>query len=86
MRETSLPVAGTLPAALDDLCRTFGIWKTTTGLVRAAWRHHRLVNQATGLSNRMRRDIGLPEIDEPPDDPWIAAWASPRWAPAVRVN
>ncbi|WP_455918485.1 DUF1127 domain-containing protein [Ensifer canadensis] len=62
MRETSFPVVGTLPAALDELCRTFGIWRTTAGLVRAAWRHHRLVNQTTGLSNRMRRDIGLPEV------------------------
>ncbi|MCA1441409.1 DUF1127 domain-containing protein [Ensifer sp. IC4062] len=61
MREAQFLVVDTLAAATDDLCRKFGVWKTARALIQAAWRHRQTTNQVSHLSNRMRRDIGLPD-------------------------
>ncbi|MCZ4094170.1 DUF1127 domain-containing protein [Sinorhizobium psoraleae] len=61
MREAQFLVVDTLAATVDDLCRKFGIWKTAGALIQAAWRRRQTTNRTAHLSNRMRRDIGLPE-------------------------
>lgn len=60
MREAQLLVGDTLAATVDDLCRKFGAWKTARALLFAIWRHRQTTNQVSHLSDRMRRDIGLP--------------------------
>ncbi|WP_026620983.1 hypothetical protein M728_004659 (plasmid) [Ensifer sp. WSM1721] len=61
MREAQSLVVDTLAATIDELYRKFGVWKTTRALLRAAWMRRQTKNQISHLSNRMRRDIGLPE-------------------------
>ncbi|TCU39211.1 uncharacterized protein DUF1127 [Rhizobium azibense] len=63
MREVQVIVAEALPATVDELYRKFGVWRTARALVLAAWRHHQTVSQVSQLSDRMRRDIGLPEAE-----------------------
>ncbi|WP_341487336.1 DUF1127 domain-containing protein [Pararhizobium sp. A13] len=63
MSETQFLVVDTLTAAVDELYLKFGVWKTVVALLRAALRR-RQTNQVSHLSNRMRRDIGLPEIED----------------------
>lgn len=60
MREAQFIIVDTLATTVDDLCLKFGTWKTARALLRAALRR-RQTNQISHLSNRMRRDIGLPE-------------------------
>ncbi len=66
MRDSQLTVANALTATVDELCKQFGVWKTARALVRAAWRRRLTTNHVSHLSNRMRRDIGLPEDDDAP--------------------
>ncbi|MGK9283134.1 DUF1127 domain-containing protein [Sinorhizobium meliloti] len=61
MRDTQALVVNTLPTTVDNLCQTFGVWATARALIAAAWRQHRTTGQISQLSNRQRRDIGLPE-------------------------
>jgi hypothetical protein len=65
MREAQSLASDTLAATVDDLCQKFGAWKTTHALMRAVWRHRHMKNHISSLSNRMRRDIGLPEDRSP---------------------
>jgi hypothetical protein len=74
MREAQFLVVGTLTATVDELCRKFGVWKTTRALLLAAWRHHQMTNHVSHLSNRMRRDIGLPENDDAPGQIRFSLW------------
>ncbi len=60
MREEQFIVVDALATTVDELCLKFGTWKTARALLRAALRR-RQTNQISHLSNRMRRDIGLPE-------------------------
>jgi hypothetical protein len=64
MRNTQSLAVDTPAATLNELCLKFGVWKTARALLWAAWRHRQMKNQTTELSNRMRRDIGLPEQEE----------------------
>ncbi len=64
MREAQVEVAETLSATIDELYQKFGVWRTARALVLAAWRRHQTVNQVSQLSDRMRRDIGLPEAED----------------------
>lgn len=64
MREPQAIVVEPLAAAADELYRKFGVWKTARALMSAAWRRRQVQNQISHLSNRMRRDIGLPEAEE----------------------
>ncbi|ASY63724.1 hypothetical protein SJ05684_c22830 [Sinorhizobium sojae CCBAU 05684] len=66
MRDTQSAVANALTATVDELCQQFGVWKTAHALARAAWRRRQMTNQVSHLSNRMRRDVGLPENDDAP--------------------
>lgn len=64
MRESQFIVADTLSAAVHELCREHGVWKTAGALLLAAWRHRAEKNQISDLSNRMRRDVGFPELED----------------------
>ncbi|MEJ6846682.1 hypothetical protein [Sinorhizobium fredii] len=64
MRETQFLVVDTLAATVDDLFRKFGARKTARALLLALWRHRQMTNQVSHLSDRMRRDIGLPENED----------------------
>ncbi|UIJ92260.1 DUF1127 domain-containing protein (plasmid) [Sinorhizobium meliloti] len=64
MREPQAIVVEPLAATVDELYRKFGVWKTARALMSAAWRRRQAQNQITHLSDRMRRDIGLPEAEE----------------------
>lgn len=64
MRKAQSIAVDTPAATLDELCLKFGVWMTARALLRAAWRHRQTKNQITELSNRMRRDIGLPESED----------------------
>nr|WP_084683234.1 DUF1127 domain-containing protein [Neorhizobium vignae] len=64
MRESQFIVADTLSAAVHELCREHGVWKTAGALLLTAWRGRQERNQVSDLSNRMRRDIGFPELED----------------------
>ncbi|OAP43826.1 DUF1127 domain-containing protein [Sinorhizobium saheli] len=64
MRDEQFVVADALGAKLDELCRKFGTWRTARTLMLAVWRRRHAANQTSHLSNRMRRDIGLPEDED----------------------
>lgn len=64
MRNVQSIAADTPAATLDELCLKYGVWKTARALLLAAWRHRQTKNQFTELSNRMLRDIGLPERED----------------------
>ncbi|MFB9952130.1 DUF1127 domain-containing protein [Rhizobium puerariae] len=64
MRESQSLVAETLSATVDELYRKYGVRKTVHALVLVAWKRCRMKNHISDLSNRMRRDIGLPEIED----------------------
>lgn len=52
-------------AAVDDLCRKFGVWASARALVYVAWKRRRRSNSVSDLSDYMLRDIGLP-----PQETW----------------
>lgn len=64
MRKSQFLVADSLSAALDELCENFGFWKTMRMLVLVVWQRRQLRNKTAHLPNHLRRDIGLPEIEE----------------------
>ncbi|WP_027998484.1 DUF1127 domain-containing protein [Sinorhizobium arboris] len=64
MREPQSIVVDPLASTVDELYRKFGVWKTARALMSAAWRRRQAKNQISHLSNRMRRDVGLPEEEE----------------------
>ncbi|MCA1491634.1 DUF1127 domain-containing protein [Sinorhizobium alkalisoli] len=74
MRDSQLLIANTLTATVDDLCQQFGVWKTARALARAAWRQRQTTSHVSHLSNRMRRDIGLPESDDTPEQIGSFLW------------
>lgn len=48
---------------IHELVERFGPWRTALAVLFAAWRQRKIRNAASGLSPRMRQDIGLP-VDE----------------------
>jgi hypothetical protein len=64
MRDSRSFVIETLPAAVDELCRKFGVWATARALIVAAWRRRQTTGQISQLTNLQRRDIGLPEKED----------------------
>ena len=73
MREAQYIIVDTLAATVDELCLKFGTWKTAGALLRAALRR-RQTNQISHLSNRMRRDIGLPQSEDVPLKARFSVW------------
>lgn len=74
MHKIQFLVADSLSAAVDELYREHGAWKTIGALALAVWRRRRMKNQISDLSNRMRRDIGVPEIGDAPGDIKYSYW------------
>ncbi|TDK38797.1 DUF1127 domain-containing protein [Rhizobium deserti] len=57
-------VAADLSEIVDDLHGKFGARRIIWNVIVAAWRSRWSHNSTSGLSNRMRRDIGLQEEDD----------------------
>lgn len=74
MREAQALVVDTLAATVDDLYRQFGARKTARALVLAVWRRRQMNNHISQLSNRMRRDIGIPERLDAPAEARFSLW------------
>ena len=74
MQEKQSLVVDRLNASVQELHQTFGAWNTALALVRAIRRQRRATNRISHLSNRMLRDMGLPERKESPFEgariPW----------------
>ncbi len=85
MRELQLTTAGTLPAIMDDLFRTFGFRRTVGAFLRAVWRRQRTLNQLSHLSDRMLRDIGAEagEGMKKPEIADISLWQMPVGYPVM---
>ena len=45
---------------IEDLVERFGLWRIAVAVLFAAWRQRGKRNLTSGLSARMRDDIGLP--------------------------
>lgn len=86
MRELQLTAAGTLPAIMDDLFRTFGFRRTVGAFLVAAWRRQRTLNHLSHLSDRMLRDIGAEEGVKKPAIAEIWLWQLPVGYPWTRQN
>lgn len=67
-------VVNTLPVVADELCRKYGFWKSALALVAAARRRRRTAARLSHFSNRLRRDVGLPEIYDPLDKATFSLW------------
>ncbi|MCO6177524.1 MULTISPECIES: DUF1127 domain-containing protein [Ciceribacter] len=67
-------VVDALPVAADELCRKFGFWKSTLALIAAARRRRRIDGQLSHFSNRLRRDVGLPEVYDPRGEATFTLW------------
>lgn len=61
--------------AVDDLFKHFGVWATVKAMLAVAWQRRKLRNNVAHLSDRMRRDVGLPvkktSLHEPLIPPWF---------------
>lgn len=60
--------------ALDDLCQKFGVWGTSLALLDVAFRRRRQNNSLRHMSNRMRRDIDVAEVDDLLLPPRFSLW------------
>ncbi|MDH4441670.1 MAG: DUF1127 domain-containing protein [Rhizobium sp.] len=56
-------VESSLKERIHELVERFGPWRIALAVLFAAWRQRRKHNLTSGLSARMRADIGLP-VDE----------------------
>lgn len=74
MRNSQFLVADRLSATVDELYLEYGVWNTARALIAAIWRQRRARNEVSYLSNRMRRDIGLPEIEDAPGEDRLPYW------------
>jgi len=74
MHKEHVLVVETLPVVADELCRKFGFWKSTLALVAAAHRRRRTEGQISHFSNRLRRDVGLPEVYDPRGKATFTLW------------
>lgn len=66
MQDRQSLVVDRLTASIEELHRTFGAWNTAWALYRAIRKQRRATNRISHLSNRMLRDMGLPERKETP--------------------
>jgi uncharacterized protein YjiS (DUF1127 family) len=74
MQEKQSLVVDRLNAAVEELHQTFGAWKTAWALLRAIRKQRRATNSISHLSNRMLRDMGLPERKDPPLGGVVFRW------------
>ncbi|WP_084365374.1 DUF1127 domain-containing protein [Rhizobium sp. RU36D] len=74
MHQEQSIVVEPLDAALDELCQKFGVWGTSLALLGVAFRRRRQNNSLRHMSNRMRRDIGVAEVDDLLLPPRFSVW------------
>ncbi len=74
MRQSQSGVDAPLSVLLQDLCDEYGVWRTGRALIAAAWARHRCRNDIANLSNRMRRDIGFPELPDEREPGKVNFW------------
>lgn len=72
-KEQSL-VVNPLPQVLDELCEQFGVWGTGLALLAVAFQRKRRGNSLRHMTNRMRRDIGVAEVDDLLLPPRFSPW------------
>ncbi len=60
MHKEQSVIASSPLAAIEEICRTFGFWRSAKALLHVAVRGRRRPNAVSDLSDRMRADIGLP--------------------------
>ena len=66
MQERQSLVVDRLTASIEELHRTFGAWNTAWALLRAMRKQRQAKNRISHLSDRMLRDMGLPERKDTP--------------------
>lgn len=66
MQDKQSLVVDRLTVSIEDLHRTFGAWNTAWALVRAIRKQRRTAIRISDFSDRMLRDMGLPERTETP--------------------
>jgi uncharacterized protein YjiS (DUF1127 family) len=74
MQEKQSLIVDRLAASIAELHQTFGAWNTAWALVRAIRRQRRARSGISHLSNRMLRDMGLPERKDPPVGGTMTPW------------
>lgn len=74
MQEKQSLVVDRLTASIEELHQSFGTWSTAWALIRAIRRQRRARNRISHLSNRMLRDMGLPERKDPPMTGIVFHW------------
>lgn len=71
-------VEQSLSSKVDDLLSHVGVWRLLGAVVLVVWKRRERVNSTRDLSNRMRRDMGLPEERErlplPRHPLWMVKW------------
>jgi len=60
-----------LTVSIEELHQTFGAWNIAMALFRAIRKQSRTTNQISHLSDRMLRDLGLPERKEDPVERFV---------------
>ncbi|WP_288429713.1 DUF1127 domain-containing protein [uncultured Agrobacterium sp.] len=72
-KELSLRV-NDLSKAVDELFRSFGVWATFKAMLLGLLRRQGTKNHVSHLSDRMRRDVGLPVNEPLPGQPLLPPW------------
>ena len=72
-KELSLRV-NDLPNAVDELLLSFGVWPTFNAVLLGMLRRQGRKNHVSHLSDRMRRDVGLPVEKALPGQPLVPPW------------
>lgn len=66
MQKKQSLVVDHLTESVEELYRAFGAWNTAWALYRVIRKQRRTANRISHLSNRMLRDMGLPERKDAP--------------------
>lgn len=74
MQERQSLIVDRLTVSIEELHRNFGAWNTAWALFRAIRKQRRVKNRISHLSNRMLRDMGLPERKEEPGTGAVFLW------------
>lgn len=67
-------VVDRLSASIEELHQAFGAWNIAMALFRAIRKQSQTTNRISHLSDRMLRDLGLPERKEDPVERFVRPW------------
>ena len=67
-------VVDRLTVSIEELHQAFGAWNIALALFRAIRKQSWTTNQISHLSDRMLRDLGLPERKEDPVERFVLPW------------